>query len=202
SDRAREVAAVAGRVPSLLGAERRDRGEFLRSFYRMYEGVSVEAIEELAHDAIGELLLRRLAPGAVRRIREHRTAGHRVILVTGSADFVVQPLVPLVDDVVAAHLRVGPDGRFTGDLELPPLVGEARASWLRRYAAVVGADLSNCYAYADSMSDLPLLEAVGRPAAVNPDVALHRIARARKWPVEQWHAVEGTPRVLLPEPVR
>src|SRR5207249_10348201 len=101
SDRAREVAAVAGRVPSLLGAERRDRGEFLRSFYRMYEGVSVEAIEELAHDAIGELLLRRLAPGAVRRIREHRAAGHRVVLVTGSLDFIASVLAPLADDVIA-----------------------------------------------------------------------------------------------------
>ncbi|MCA1834767.1 MAG: HAD-IB family hydrolase [Actinobacteria bacterium] len=195
-------AGLIRRVPGYLSAERRDRGEFLRSFYRRYAGAREEEIRARADASISELLLRRLAPGATRRIREHRSAGHRVILVTGSADFVVKPLVPLVDDVVAAHLRVGPDGRFTGDLELPPLVGEARASWLRRYASVVGADLSNCYAYADSMSDLPLLEAVGHPVAVNPDVPLHRIARTRRWPVETWEAVKGTPRVLLPEPAR
>jgi HAD superfamily hydrolase (TIGR01490 family) len=196
------LAGVLRRVPHFLGAERRDRGEFLRTFYRRYAGALEDEVRRLASSSMSDLLLRRLAPGAVRRIREHRAAGHRVILVTGSADFVVQPLVPLVDDVVAAHLRVGPDGRFTGDLDLPPLVGEARASWLRRYASVVGADLSVCYAYADSMSDLPLLESAGRPVAVNPDVTLHRIARTRKWPVEQWHAVEGTPRILLPEPAR
>ena len=198
SDRAREVAAVAGRVPSLLGAERRDRGEFLRSFYRMYEGVSVEAIEELAHDAIGELLLRRLAPGAVRRIREHRAAGHRVVLVTGSLDFIASALAPLADDVIAAQLAIR-DGRFTGDLAEPPLTGEARASWLSSYARAAGADVAACYAYADSMSDLPMLEAAGRPVAVNPDVSLTRIARARGWPIEEWEAAAGTPRILLPE---
>ncbi len=195
-------AELAKKLPGLLGAERRDRGEFLRSFYRRYAGAREDEVRRIAQDSIAELLLRRLSPGAVRRIREHKAAGHRVVLVTGSADFVVQPLMPLVDEIVATKLKVDASGRFTGDLDLPPLVGEARASWLRRYANVVGADLERCYAYADSMSDLPLLEAVGHPAAVNPDVALARIARTRKWPVEQWHAVKGTPKVMLPEAVR
>jgi phosphoserine phosphatase len=92
------------------------------------------------------------------------------------------------------------DGRFTGDLEIPPLVGEARASWLRDYADENGIDLERSYGYADSMSDLPLLEAVGIPVAVNPDVALHRLARARKWPVEEWDPEKGVSRVLIPSP--
>jgi HAD superfamily hydrolase (TIGR01490 family) len=199
SERVRQVAAMAARVPSLLGAERRDRGEFLRSFYRLYEGVSVEEVEALARDAIGELLLRRLAPGAVRRIREHRAAGHRVVFVTGSLDFIASALAPLADEVVAARLATR-EGRFTGDLSEPPLTGEARASWLAGYAREAGADVAACYAYADSMSDLPMLEAAGRPVAVNPDVPLARIARARGWPIEEWEAAAGTPRLLLPEP--
>jgi HAD superfamily hydrolase (TIGR01490 family) len=194
------VAAAAARLPSLLGAERRDRGQFLRSFYRLYGGVSVEAVRALAGDAIGELLLRRLAPGAVRRIREHRAAGHRVVLVTGSLDFIVAPLAPLADEIVSARLAVD-DGVFTGDLVQPPLTGEARASWLEGYARSLGAALGSCYAYADSMSDLPMLEAAGRPVAVNPDVALTRIARARRWPIEEWEATRGTPKILVPETV-
>ena len=190
---------MAARLPGLLGAERRDRGEFLRSFYRLYEGVSVSDVRALAEDSIGELLLRRLAPGAVRRIREHRAAGHRVVLVTGSLDFIVEPLVPLADEVVAARLA-DRDGVFTGDLIQPPLTGEARASWLVGYARSVGADLASCYAYADSLSDLPMLEAAGRPVAVNPDVALTRIARKHQWPIEEWEAVRGTPKLLVPEP--
>ena len=201
SARLGHVAATAARLPKLLGAERRDRGEFLRSFYRLYEGVSVEDVRALAEESIGDLLLRRLAPGAVRRIREHRAAGHRVVFVTGSLDFIVGSIAPLADEVVAARLAER-DGEFTGDLVQPPMTGEARASWLVGYARSLGADLASCYAYADSMSDLPMLEAAGRPVAVNPDVALTRIARARHWPIEEWEAVGGTPKILVPEAAR
>ena len=199
--RLREVASLTSKLPRLLGAERRDRGEFLRFFYRMYEGVAPEDVRALADEVMSDMLLRRLAPGAVRRIREHRAAGHRVVLVTGSLDFIVRPLVPLADEVVAARLAVR-DGVFNGDLIQPPLTGEARASWMRGYARSVGADLATCYAYADSMSDLPMLEAAGKPVAVNPDVALTRIARKRGWPIEEWEAVGGTPKLLVPEVAR
>jgi alcohol-forming fatty acyl-CoA reductase len=93
----------------------------------------------------------------------------------------------LFDVVVASRLQVK-DGRFTGFLELPPLVGEARAAWLRRHATDHGADLSNSYAYGDSFSDRPLLEAVGHPVAVNPDPRLFRHAKSRHWRIENWGA--------------
>lgn len=198
-ERARRMSHTLRRVPRYLKAERRDRGEFLRMFYRHYEGVSAAAVRELAEQSMSTLLLQRLAPAAVRRIREHRRAGHRIIFITGSLDFIVEPLTALTDGIVSARLREV-DGRFTGDLETPPLVGEARASWLRDYADANGIDLEQSYGYADSMSDLPLLEAVGIPVAVNPDVALHRLARARKWPVEEWDPEKGVSRVLIPSP--
>jgi alcohol-forming fatty acyl-CoA reductase len=192
-----EVASVAASLPRYLAAERRDRGAFLRSFYRRYEGASEEGIRRLVQEELAELLIRRISPGAVRRIREHRSAGHRVVLVTGALEPFVEPLRPLFDDVVATSLEVR-DGRFTGFLKRPPLVGEARSPWLRRYAAHAEADLRASYAYADSHSDLPLLRTAGNPVAVNPDVALFRVARERRWPVEEWPMVNGTPRVLLP----
>jgi alcohol-forming fatty acyl-CoA reductase len=193
-----EVASVLRGMPRYLGAERRDRGEFLRSFYRRYEGASVDGINDLVQQEVGDLLLRRLSPSAVRRIREHRAAGHRTILLTGALDAFVRPLAPLFDKIVATSLDRR-DGRYTGYLEIPPLVGEARAAWLRAYADRMGADLKRSYAYADSHSDLPLLRAVGNPVAVNPDVSLYRVARRRRWPVEDWRRVKGTPRVLVPQ---
>jgi fatty acyl-CoA reductase len=193
-----EMAAVLGRLPRYVAAERRDRGEFLRSFYRRDEGASVVGIERLVDEEVSELVLRRLSPKAVRRIREHRTAGHRAILITGALDCFVRPLAPLFDEVVATTLAIR-DGRYTGHLSTPPLVGEARAAWLRAYEARTGANLNRSYAYADSHSDLPLLRAVGNPVAVNPDVALFRVARKRRWPVEDWRRSSGTPRVLVPE---
>jgi alcohol-forming fatty acyl-CoA reductase len=99
----------------------------------------------------------------------------------------VQPIAGLFDEVVASRLHVR-DGRYSGFLEAPPLVGEARAAWLRRYAETAGANLDDSYAYGDSYSDRPLLEAVGNPVAVNPDPHLYRHARSRRWAVAQWDA--------------
>ncbi len=193
-----EMASVARRMPKYLRAERRDRGEFLRAFYRRYRGASAEGVRRLMRDHVAELVLQRLSAPAVRRIREHRAAGHRTILITGALDCFVEPLAPLFDLVVATRLAER-DGRYTGDLAQPPLVGEARSAWLRSHALAMGSDLAHSYAYADSHSDLPLLKAVGHPVAVNPDVALYRLARARRWPVEDWRRAGGTPRVLVPE---
>src|SRR5207237_10361676 len=112
----------------------------------------------------------------------------------------VLPLPPSSARVAAPKLAAS-DGRLTGRLAAPPPVGEARAAWLRGLAAQDGADLSQSFAYADSHSDLPLLRAVGNPVAVNPDVALYRVARRHRWPVESWKRANGTPRVLVSEGV-
>jgi phosphoserine phosphatase len=108
-------------------------------------------------------------------------------------------LAPLFDEVVAAKLAVE-DGVYTGYMAEPPLVGEARGAWLRRYAQLEGADLKSSYAYADSHSDLALLRAVGNPVAVSPDAALLRVARRRRWPIEEWEMAGGMPRVRFPKP--
>ena len=101
--------------------------------------------------------------------------------------------------MVAAKLEVR-DGRYTGYLAEPPLVGEARGAWLRRYAQLQGIDLKHSYAYADSHSDLALLRAVGNPVAVSPDAALLRVAKRRRWPIEEWAMAGGMPRVRFPKP--
>jgi fatty acyl-CoA reductase len=196
--RAIALAEMARKAPKLLNAERRDRGEFLRMFYAQYRGADPERVRALARSCMADLFLRRMSPAAVRRLRAHREAGHRIVFITGSLDFVIEPLASLADVVVTARLREE-DGVFTGDMENPPLVGEARASWVRAEADARGIDLSQCYAYADSLSDLPMLEVVGNPVAVNPDTALSRIARKRRWPVETWPSDRGTPKMLAPE---
>ena len=169
-------------------------------FYRQYEGARATDVRALAAATLSDLFLRRLSAAAVRRIRKHRDAGHTIVFITGALDFIIEPIAGLADVVVTARLQER-NGLFTGDMERPPLVGEARASWLRDYARANNVDLDASYAYADSMSDLPLLEAVGNPVAVNPDVALARVARKHRWPVEEWSAGKGAPKILIPEPV-
>ena len=195
----RELVSVFGRIPGYLQVDRRDRGDFLRTFFRRYEGASVEGVQRLIDGHVGEFMLQKASPAAIRRIREHRSAGHRTVLITAAAEIFVRPLAPLFDIVIGCELEER-DGRYTGFMSSPPLVGEARAAWLRRYALQEGIDLKHSYAYADSYSDLPLLRAVGVPVAVSPDSALYRYARRRRWPIEPWAMSKGMPRVRFPRP--
>ncbi len=192
-----ELAGLAASLPRYLRAERRDRGDFIRAFLRRYEGASEAELRGLADDVLGQALLQRVIPEAVRQVRRHRAAGHRTILITGAIDVLVRPLAGLFDEVVASRMHTS-GGVFTGHLAAPPLVDEARAAWLQRHAREAGLDLAGCYAYGDSYSDRPLLELVGHPVAVNPDPALYVHARRRGWPVRNWGAhVRGAADALL-----
>ncbi len=197
-DRLRLIVKTVREAPTLLALDKKDRGDFLRYFYRRYEGASVEQLDEDATELMSALILTKSFPEAIRRVREHRALGHRTVLITGALDLVVKPLLPLFDDVVSAHLGVTADGKYTGELTEVPPTGEARAQLLADYAAQEGLELSESVAYADSSSDLPMLEAVGYPVAVNPEVRLATIARKRGWLVEQWSKSSGASRPLLP----
>lgn len=194
----KEVAAMTARLPGYLRAERSDRGAFLRSAYRRYAGADLATLERMVDETLTPHVLDRVSGSAIRRVREHRAAGHRTVLITGAVTPITRPLAPLFDVIVSAELSVDTRGRCTGYLKLPPLVGEARAAWLRRYASLTGADLSLAYGYADSHSDLPMLQAVGRPTVVRPDVTLFREARKARWPIEDWRTSSRVPRLQLP----
>lgn len=196
-DRARFVLRTVAEAPRLLALDRLDRSDFLRYFYRRYEGAPVDQIAEDSLEHVNELLLARSFPAAIRRVREHRALGHRTVLITGALDFVVEPLRPLFDDVVCAQL--GNDGvTYDGQLTSVPPTGEARYQALADLADEHGYDLRESIAYADSASDLPMLEAVGFPVAVNPETRLASIARKRGWLVEDFRKSPGMTRRLLP----
>ncbi|MGC8463916.1 MAG: HAD-IB family hydrolase [Acidimicrobiales bacterium] len=195
--RASFVGELLLRAPSLLALDRRDRGDFLRAFYRRYEGASVTELRDDSWELFSHLLLAKSYPAAIARVRRHRSLGHRTVLITGALDLVVEPLRPLFDDVVCARLDER-DGRFTGQLRDLPPIGEARAHVLAEYAQAEGLRLEESMAYADSASDLPLLEAVGFPVAVNPEAKLAAIARRRGWHVEHWAPAEGGARPIVP----
>ncbi len=195
--RARFVARTLREAPKLLRLDRADRGDFLRYFYRRYEGAPVEQLRADGWELFSDLVLTKAFPAGIRRVREHRRLGHKTLLITGALDVVIEPLRPLFDDIVCAHLGEE-GGRFTGELLDPPPTGEARALLMAAYAAHHGLDLEESVAYADSASDLPMLEAAGHPVAVNPETKLAAIARKRGWHVEQWPKAPSGPRPLLP----
>ena len=134
-----------------------------------------------------EMLKDHIAPRAVAKIDFHRQQDQRVVLISASTQFAVQP--------VAEHLRVDflctqlidRDDELTGEVVDPPCYGAGKIVWAQRYAAAHDADLHDAYLYTDSHSDRPLLDAVGHPIAVNPDGRLKRLAQKRGWPIEMFY---------------
>jgi fatty acyl-CoA reductase len=180
-----EFLSLAANVPKFLRAERRDRGEFIRVFLRRYKGMPVARLQKVVEGGYADTLLRHTLPGAVARIKEHRAAGHHIVLVTGSIGILASPLAGLFDEVVASRMHQK-DGILTGYLDRPPLVDEARAAWLRQYSKAHGYDLTQSYGYGDNHADLCWLELLGNPSAVNPDTNLSREALRRRWRIYNW----------------
>lgn len=197
AQRARFVARTLREAPRLMALDRKDRSDFLRYFYRRFEGAPADRIDADAREMLSDLLMVKSFPAGIRRIRQHRRMGHRTLLITGALDLVVAPLRPLFDDIIAAEM--GADGgAYDGRLLSAPPTGEARYQTLADYAAAHGLDLRQSVAYADSTSDLPMLEAVGFPVAVNPETKLASLARRRGWLIEHWSPSAGAPSKPLP----
>ena len=198
TQRAGELMRVAAQLPNYLGAERKDRGVFLRQVSRRYEGARLDELERFVDERLTPFVLDRTSPDAVRRIREHREAGHTTILLTGVIRPLTRPFEGLFDHIVAADLATDADGVCTGFLTGPPMVGDSRAAWLTHYAGLYGIDLSASFAYADSHVDLPMLRSVGNPVAVSPDIGLMRAAKESGWSIIEWPSHALQPRWKLP----
>jgi HAD superfamily hydrolase (TIGR01490 family) len=197
ADRVRFVLRTLREAPRLLALDRMDRGDFLRYFYRRYDGAPAARLAEDSWELFSDLILTKSFPAGIRRVREHRALGHKTLLITGALDLVIDPLRPLFDEVICAQLGKK-NGRYTGELLESPPTGEARALIMADFARAHHLDLQECVAYADSASDLPMLEASGHPVAVNPETKLAAIARKRGWHVEHWPKAPEGPRPLLP----
>jgi HAD superfamily hydrolase (TIGR01490 family) len=124
-----------------------------------------------------------------KRVTEHKAQGHVVAIVSGSTQYVVEPLAAHLGfpgQYVCTHLE-SQDGRLTGRIVPPVCLGSGKVVWAERFAAEHDVELSASYFYTDSITDLPLLERVGHPVAVNPDPRLRRLARKRDWPIEMFY---------------
>jgi HAD superfamily hydrolase (TIGR01490 family) len=181
----------------LLGSEREKGMKTSRdSALEFVKGRSQEELRALGREISEERILPRVYPDIASVISQHTESGDDTYLVTAT------PVE--VAEVVAGGLgmtgalgtisELDGDGRYTGALIGDILHGPAKAKAIEELAGRKGYDLRECAAYSDSINDLPLLESVGHPHAVNPDRSLRRIARARGWPV---HELRTRRRALL-----
>lgn len=180
-----QAASIAWNSPAYLSTDRRARSTFLRTFARRYAGIGVQELSDAVSGRYARWLRKTLRPEALKRIEAHRAAGHRTVLVTGVPAPFVAPLADLFDEIVATPLE-STDGELTGYLGGPPVVDEARAAWLLRYAAEKGLDLAASHGYGDSQADVTWLSLLGHPHAVDPDLGLYAEAKRNRWPILEW----------------
>ena len=123
-----------------------------------------------------------------RAVERHRERGDLLAIVTGASPYVARPLARRlgIPNVVASELEVDAEGRFTGRFVAPLCIGHGKVERARRLAAELGFSLEDATFYSDSYTDLPLLELVAEPVAINPDPRLRRVAVKRGWRVETW----------------
>jgi HAD superfamily hydrolase (TIGR01490 family) len=162
-------------------------------------GWQVEQVHAIVAETLHELIEPLVYAEALALFDEHRAAGREVVLVSSSGEEIVGPIGAMlgVDRVIATRMVVA-DGAYTGEIEFYAY-GDNKATAITELAAREGWDLADCYAYSDSVTDLPLLSAVGHPVAVNPDKALRKEAAERDWPVREF-ARPVRPSRRLPAP--
>lgn len=171
-----------------------DRSRLNIIFYRSYAGWPVTEIMSHVDDCHRDVILPRRFVQALDCIVHHKSKGRQVIFVTGSIDFIMEPLArELKVDAVLAPSLLQSDGKFTGELDGPPIGQEEKARRVRSFAEQNQIDLERSYAYGDSIADLPMLELVGLPNAVNPDKSLKAVASSRGWPVHHWTVARPPP---------
>jgi HAD superfamily hydrolase (TIGR01490 family) len=172
-----------------LGAAGQSQSERLRHLLGgVIAGWDASRLARLAHEQLAAKIGPQVFTEAAELIQSHRDAGRDVVIVSASSRELVEPIGAMLgaDHCLATRMEVK-DGRYTGGADFfnyGPAKVEAMTSLARRE----GYDLAESFAYSDSITDLPMLEAVGHPAVVNPSRALRRIAEARGWEVVHFAA--------------
>ena len=167
-----------------LGADEGRMEKMRETALKVAAGWEKERISELVDSALTEIIDPLVYAEAVELIDSHQEAGRRVYLVSASPEEIVLPLARHlgVDDAIATRARIDATGRYTGEVEFYS-AGEHKVTAIEAEAEKFDLDLENSFAYSDSVTDLPMLEAVGHPVAVNPDKALLREATERGWEI-------------------
>ncbi len=141
-------------------------------------------IERLVEETLETIADPMVYAEALFLIDEHKRQGRRVFIISASPEEIVRPIARHigVDEVIATKVKVDAEGRYLPELERYAM-GEGKAEAIREVAEAEGLDLEGSYAYSDSITDLPMLEAVGHPVAVNPERDLRKVAEERDWPI-------------------
>ncbi len=179
----RTAATLLG-IPLFLATDVYSRKVFNDFFFKWYRNQSEDRLRFLSQDLFDEVIKPSIYSGTMELLDKSRSLGLRQVVVTGALDLSIQPLLRYlgIEEYVANRLEFV-DGVATGRLVPPIMASATKASWIRTYAERESISLSDCFCYADSMSDLPMLSIVGHPTATNPDLRLRSTALRHDWPI-------------------
>ena len=168
----------------LMSGADHDQMDRMRSYVTsMCAGWDVEQVKAIVNETLHDIVDPLVFAEAAELIADHRHCGRDVVVVSASGEEIVAPIARALGATHAMATRmVVEDGKYTGEVAFY-CYGEGKAAAVRELAVHEGYPLEHCYAYSDSITDLPMLEAVGNPSVVNPDRALRKEAAARGWPV-------------------
>jgi len=187
--RALARAAMAQAYYHSFGADHDQMERIKDELATMTKGWSREEVVSLVEETVDAVVAPLAYSEALALIDGHRRAGRKVVVISAGPEEIVRPLCRHlgIEDVIATRTEVGPGGRYTGTIEFYAY-GPAKAEAMVEMAGSEGIDLSDSYAYSDSVTDLPMLEAVGHPVVVNPDGELEKIASARGWEIRHFES--------------
>jgi HAD superfamily hydrolase (TIGR01490 family) len=168
----------------LLSGADHDQMERIRAHMaNMCTGWDVAQVKSIVNETLHDIVTPLVFAEAADLIAAHKLCGRDVVVVSASGEEIVAPIARALGATHAMATRmVVEDGKYTGDVEFY-CYGEGKVEAIRELAAREGYPLEHCYAYSDSITDLPMLDAVGHPSVVNPDRALRKEAAERGWPV-------------------
>ncbi len=156
--------------------------EVLRVARELIRGVPVKTIDRMGPEVMAAILPR-IYPQMLDEVHDHQDAGRATFIVSAAGNGVVESLARVLgmEGGIGTRYEVGPDGDFTGRFDGPFVYGPGKVEAMQAFAASHDIDLNASYAYSDSLSDLPMLRAVGNPVVVNPDPPLAEIAKQEEW---------------------
>ena len=168
----------------LMSGADHDQMDRMRSYLtNMCAGWDIEQVKSVVAETLHDIVNPLVFAEAADLIADHKLCGRDVVVVSASGEEIVAPIARALGATHAMATRmVVADGKYTGEVAFY-CYGDGKAQAISELAAREGYPLEHCYAYSDSITDLPMLETVGHPTAVNPDRALRKEAAARGWPV-------------------
>ena len=161
-----------------------DIHEFLRFSLAPLRNNPPERLHRLRETFIEQRISPLITDSARQLVEKHRRAGDKLMIITATNAFVTRPIADRfgIEALIATEPETL-DGQFTGEVAGEPSFREGKVTRLRQWLEANGADLHGSWFYSDSHNDLPLLEQVDNPVAVNPDDTLAEVARSRQWPI-------------------